>query len=192
MALEFKETGIPGLLVVDPKVFGDERGFFMESYSARDFLAQGIDVVFVQDNHSKSRKGVFRGFHFQTENVQTKLIRVISGSVLDFAIDLRKSSPTYRKCFKIELSEANRQQLLIPKGFAHGFLTLEDDTEFVYKCDDFYNPSADAGIAYDDPALGIDWEAICARYGMRFDELVISEKDKKYPTMGEFHPVNPF
>jgi dTDP-4-dehydrorhamnose 3,5-epimerase len=146
----------------------------------------------VQDNHSKSKKGVFRGFHFQTRNTQTKLVRVIAGSVLDFAIDIRKDSPTYGRYVAVELSGKNKKQLLVPKGFAHGFLTLEDDTEFVYKCDDFYNPEFDGGISYTDPELAINWESIRDAYGLRVEDLLISDKDKGHPTLEEFHVYNPF
>jgi len=192
MALNFIETSIKDCFIIEPQVFGDERGFFMETYSEKDFLAQGIDIRFVQDNHSKSKKWVFRGFHFQTQNTQTKLVRVISGSVLDFAIDIRKDSATYGKYVMVELSEKNKRQFLVPQGFAHGFLTLEDNTEFVYKCDNFYSPEFDAGISYDDESLWIDWCELRARYGLRIEELLVSEKDKKHPTLQEFHSCNPF
>lgn len=192
MALNFIETDIKDCFVIEPQVFGDERGFFMETYSEKDFRARGLDIHFVQDNHSKSKKWVFRGFHFQTQNTQTKLVRVIAGSVLDFAIDIRKDSPTYGKYVMVELSGKNKKQLLVPQGFAHGFLTLEDDTEFVYKCDDFYSPEFDGGISYMDSELGIDWESIRTKYGIKIEELLISEKDKKHPTLAEFHTCNPF
>lgn len=164
----------------------------METYSKKDFLEKGIDIDFVQDNHSKSKKWVFRGFHFQTQNTQTKLVRVITGNVLDFAIDIRKDSPTYGKYVMVELSGKNKKQLLVPKGFAHGFLTLEDDTEFVYKCDDFYNPEFDGGILFTDSWLWIDWEKIREKYGMKIEKLLVSDKDKKHPTLAEFHTHNPF
>ncbi len=192
MALNFIETPIKDVFVIEPQVFGDERGFFMETYSRKDFLAQGIDIEFVQDNHSKSKKWVFRGFHFQTKNTQTKLVRVIAGSVLDFAIDIRKESPTYGQYVMVELSGKNKKQLLVPQGFAHGFLTLEDDTEFVYKCDNFYSPEFDGGISYTDPGLAIDWDAIREIYGLKVEELIVSDKDKKHPTLEEFFEHNPF
>ena len=192
MALNFIETPIKDVFVIEPQVFGDERGLFMETYSRKDFLAQGIDIEFVQDNHSKSKKWVFRGFHFQTKNTQTKLVRVIAGSVLDFAIDIRKESPTYGQYVMVELSWKNKKQLLVPQGFAHGFLTLEDDTEFVYKCDNFYSPEFDGGISYTDPGLAIDWDAIRETYGLKVEELIVSEKDKKHPTLEAFFENNPF
>lgn len=192
MSLNFIETEIKDCFIVEPQALGDERGFFMETYSEKDFLTQGIGIHFVQDNQSLSGRGVFRGFHFQTQNTQTKLVRVIAGSVLDFAIDIRKDSPTYGKYIMVELSWKNKRQLLVPKGFAHGFLTLEDDTEFVYKCDDFYNPQADGGILYTDSGLWINWEGIQREFGLRVEELLVSEKDKKHPTLAEFHTHNPF
>lgn len=192
MALNFIETSIKDCLIIEPQVFGDERGFFMETYSKRDFLERWIDIDFVQDNHSKSKKWVFRGFHFQTQNTQTKLVRVITGSVLDFSIDIRKDSQTYGQYIMVELSAKNKRQILVPKGFAHGFLTLEDDTEFLYKCDEFYSPEFDGGISYTDPKLWINWKEIRTKYGFKVEELLVSEKDKKHPTLAEFHVHNPF
>jgi len=192
MALNFIETDIKDCFIIEPQVFGDERGFFMETYSEKDFLAQGIDIRFVQDNHSKSKKWVLRGFHFQTKNTQTKLVRVIAGSVLDFAIDIRKKSPTYGQYVMVELSRENKKQLLVPQGFAHWFLTLEDDTEFVYKCDNLYSPEFDGGISYTDPGLGINWDLILETYGLKIEELIISDKDKKLPFLEAFSENNPF
>ncbi|MDD3144506.1 MAG: dTDP-4-dehydrorhamnose 3,5-epimerase [Candidatus Gracilibacteria bacterium] len=183
----FIATSIDGLTIIEPQVFGDERGFFMETYNEKEFKNAGINVNFIQDNHSKSKAGVLRGLHFQTINTQSKLVRVISGSVYDVAVDLRKNSSTYGKWYGVVLSNENKKQFFIPKGFAHGFLTLEDDTEFVYKCDDFYNPVGDGGIKYDDPDLNIDW-------GKYFDinKLIISEKDKKQITLKDFGKNNLF
>ncbi|MDD2870759.1 MAG: dTDP-4-dehydrorhamnose 3,5-epimerase [Candidatus Gracilibacteria bacterium] len=187
---KFTSTKIADVIVVEPQVFGDDRGFFMETYSKKEFENAGIDVEFVQDNHSKSKKGVFRGFHFQTQNTQSKLVRVVSGSVLDFAIDLRKDSVTYGEYIVEELSASNKKQLFVPQGFAHGFLTLEDNTEFVYKCDDYYSPEFDGGIIYSDPRLNIDFEAIKKKYDI--SELSFSEKDKNHPSIDEFFSNNPF
>lgn len=149
--------GISGLCVIEPAVHGDRRGYFMETYSQRDMEEAGIDVTFVQDNQSCSSKGVLRGLHFQKDFPQTKLVRVIKGRVFDVAVDLRKNSETYKKWFGIELTDDNKLQFLIPKGFAHGFLVLSDTAEFCYKCDDFYHPGDEGGIAWNDPEIGIEW-----------------------------------
>ncbi|MGL5543258.1 MAG: dTDP-4-dehydrorhamnose 3,5-epimerase [Fusobacteriaceae bacterium] len=178
------ETGIEGLVVIQPTVFGDERGFFMESYSRKDFAEIGIEIEFVQDNHSKSRKGVLRGLHFQTEMAQGKLVRVTAGSVYDVAVDLRKGSPTFGKWYGIELSAANKTQFYIPPGFAHGFLTLEDDTEFLYKCTDYYAPQYDSGVLWNDPEIGIEWNL--EKYGICAEDLLLSAKDGVQQTLGEF------
>lgn len=175
--MEFEKTKIEGVLIIKPKVFGDNRGFFMETYNENDFKAQGLNYVFVQDNHSKSTKGVLRGLHFQKKHPQTKLVRVIRGEVFDVAVDLRKGSKTYGKWVGEVLSEDNKKMLLIPKGFAHGFVVLSDEAEFVYKCDDVYHPEDEGGIAYNDPEIGIDWPIK--------DNLLLSEKDKKHPTLKE-------
>lgn len=176
MKLKKIETGIEGLYLIEPKVFGDSRGFFMESYNKRDFLEIGIIDEFVQDNHSKSKKGVLRGLHFQKNpKEQSKLIRVIRGSVFDVALDLRKNSPTYGKYFTTIISEENKRMLYIPKGFAHGFLTLEDNTEFIYKCDEYYCPEYEDGIIWSDESLNIPWPEMKG--------LIISEKDGK---LGKF------
>ena len=153
------KTNLTDVLIVEPAVFGDHRGFFTESYSEEDFKAAGITANFVQDNHSlSSQAGVLRGLHFQKGAVaQTKLIRVVTGAVLDVIVDIRKGSPTYGKWEGYILSEANHRQLLVPKGFAHGFVTLTDNVNFLYKCDNYYNAEADGGIAFDDPDLAIDW-----------------------------------
>lgn len=171
---------IEGLLLLEPVLYGDERGYFMESFSERDFEAQtGLDVRFVQDNESRSRKGVLRGLHFQrTPYAQAKLVRVVQGRVLDVAVDIRKGSPTYGKYVATELSGTNHRQMFIPKGFAHGYVVLEDDTVFQYKCDEYYHPEAEDGIAWNDPQIGIDW-------GVCESEIILSEKDKHRPLLNE-------
>lgn len=185
--LNFIKTQIEWLYVIEPQVFWDQRGFFMETYSKKDFENAWLNIDFVQDNHSKSKAWVLRWLHFQTLNTQTKLVRVISWSVYDVAVDLRKNSPTYWKWMWLVLSWENKKQFLIPKWFAHWFLTLEDNTEFVYKCDDFYNPLWDAGISYNSPELNINWWEY-------FDtqKLIISDKDKNHPTFLEFDKINNF
>lgn len=148
---------IPGPLVIEPKVFGDERGFFMESWNAAAFAAAGLDLRFVQDNHSRSQKGVLRGMHFQNPGAQGKLVRVVSGAVFDVAVDLRRSSPHFGQWVGVELSAANKRMFWVPEGFAHGFLTLADDTDFLYKCTAPYAPEHEHSLAWDDPAVGIEW-----------------------------------
>jgi len=160
------DTKFEGLFVLEPKVLGDSRGYFMESYNKDTLLKHGIDITFVQDNQSSSAKGVLRGLHFQKHpHAQTKLIRVLSGSILDVVIDLRKKEPTFGQHFSVELTAENKKQLLVPKGFAHGFLVLSDKTEVFYKCDEFYRPDAEGGIHY--TSVDIDWGA----------GLILSEKD---------------
>lgn len=180
------KTPIEGLLIVEPTVFGDSRGFFMESYSERDFAEIGILDKFVQDNHSKSARGVLRGLHFQRAHTQGKLVRVISGAVLDVAVDLRPGSRTYGAAHSVELSADNKRMFYIPPRFAHGFLTLEDNTEFIYKCTDYYDPDSDGGIMWNDQDLYIDWQF--ERYGIDTKHLNISDKDKKHPTYGQINP----
>ena len=170
---------IEGLKVITPTVYGDERGYFMETYNHRDYLAAGIDFNFVQDNQSSSAKGVLRGLHFQINYPQDKLVRVISGKVFDVAVDLRKESDTYGQWYGLILSAENKKQFLVPKGFAHGFLVLSDSAEFVYKCSDFYQPNDEGGLAWDDPGIGIKWPI---PEGM---ELTISEKDRKWGSIHE-------
>jgi dTDP-4-dehydrorhamnose 3,5-epimerase len=173
--MAFKETGLPGLLVYQPRVFEDSRGYFFESYNEKVFADVGIAVSFVQDNESSSSFGVIRGLHYQLNpHAQAKLIRVVEGSVLDVAVDIRKNSPTYGKHFSIELSDKNRTQLYLPTGFAHGFSVLSKRAIVIYKCDGFYNRESEGGIRFDDPALGIDW-------GIPTVEAVISDKDKELP-----------
>lgn len=176
--MEFIKTEIEDLWLIKPKVFGDHRGFFLESYSERVFQEAGIDIVFRQDNHSKSeKKGVVRGLHFQLPPyTQTKLVRVTKGSVYDVAVDLRKNSPTFGKWQGFELTAENFMMLLIPHGFAHGFCTLEDNTEFLYKNDNFYAPEHEAAINWNDPTLDIDWPV---------ENAILSEKDAKAPLFSE-------
>lgn len=185
-----KNSLIEDVVLITPQVFWDQRWFFMESHNQKDFVENWISSVFVQDNHSKSSKGVLRWFHFQTQNTQAKLVRVFAWSVLDFAIDLRKNSQTFGKYIMEVLSAENKKQLFVPKGFAHGFLTLEDNTEFVYKCDDYYNPKADWWILYSDPDLNIDREKIQNQYDIQ--EFILADKDKKQPKLKEFLENNPF
>ena len=151
------ETALPGVLIIEPRVFGDQRGFFMETWNAAGFAAAGLDLTFVQDNHSRSQKGVLRGLHFQNPGAQGKLVRVTSGAVFDVAVDLRQSSPTFGQWVGVKLSAENKRMIWVPEGFAHGFLTLEDDTDFLYKCTAPYAPQSEFTLAWDDPAVGIEW-----------------------------------
>ena len=151
------ETGIAGLVILEPRVFGDDRGFFMESWNRRLFAEIGIDCDFVQDNHSRSARGVLRGLHYQQPNPQGKLVRVISGRVWDVAVDLRGGSPTYGQWAGVELSAVNRRLFWVPPGFAHGFVSLEDNTDFLYKCTAYYDPASEHALQWNDPALGIEW-----------------------------------
>lgn len=185
--------GIEGLCVIEPAVHGDSRGYFMETYSQRDMEEAGLDYDFVQDNQSMSAKGVLRGLHFQIKYPQTKLVRVIKGSVFDVAVDLRDGSATYGKWYGAELTAENKKQFLIPKGFAHGFLVQSDAAEFCYKCDDFYHPNDEGGIAWNDPKIGIVWPLIKGEYkgsasaeGYALEDgtkLILSEKDQKWPEL---------
>jgi len=174
----FTKTEIEDVYIIEPKVFGDSRGYFMETYNAEIFKANGLNYDFVQDNQSKSRKGVLRGLHFQKTHPQAKLVRVLNGEVFDVAVDLRKNSPTYGKWVGVKLSGENKKQLMIPRGFAHGFLVLSDEAEFAYKCDDFYHPEDEGGIMYNDPDVNIEWPAIDCDY-------LFSDKDQKHPTLKE-------
>ncbi|MBF9153032.1 dTDP-4-dehydrorhamnose 3,5-epimerase [Novosphingobium jiangmenense] len=151
------ECNIPGPLILEPRVFGDDRGFFMESWNAEAFAKAGLDLTFVQDNHSRSQKGVLRGLHFQNPGPQGKLVRVVRGAVFDAVVDLRRSSPTFGKWTGVVLSAENKRMFWVPEGFAHGFLTLEDDTDFLYKCTSPYAPQHEASLAWDDPTVGIEW-----------------------------------
>ena len=171
--------------IIEPQIFEDSRGFFLESYNYNTFKELGIENVFVQDNHSKSLKGVLRGLHFQKEEYsQAKLISILKGSVLDIVVDLRKDSETFGRYFAIEINEKSKRMLFIPKNFAHGFLTLEDDTEVFYKCDNFYYPQSEAGIIWNDSDLNIDWNL--KKYNIDENELIISEKDKKNISFKEY------
>ena len=171
---EFIETEMQGLYIIEPKVFGDERGYFMETYNYNDFKAAGLDMVFVQDNQSRSKKGVLRGLHFQKKHPQGKLVRVLSGEVFDVAVDIRRDSPKYKKWYGVVLSGKNKRQFYVPEGFAHGFLVLSEEAEFTYKCTDFYYPEDEGGIRWDDPEIGIEWplEGI--------SRILLSDKDKGY------------
>lgn len=171
-------TPIKDLVVIEPRVFGDERGYFYEAYNKNTFHELGLDYDFVQDNQSFSRKGVLRGLHFQKQFPQAKLVRVIEGEVFDVAVDLRKNSTTYGKWFGITLSGENKKMFMIPKGFAHGFLVLSDTAIFSYKCDDFYHPNDEGGIIYNDSHIAIEWPKIDC-------DLVISEKDRCHPCFVE-------
>ena len=172
---KFIETEIKDVYIIETNLFGDSRGYFMETYKEADFKAAGLNYTFVQDNQSSSRKGVLRGLHFQKTYPQAKLVRVLKGEVFDVAVDLRKNSSTYGKWTGVMLSEENKRQFMIPRGFAHGFLVVSDHAEFAYKCDEFYHPEDEGGIMWNDPDIGIDWN---------FDgEIILSEKDKKHPLL---------
>ena len=175
------ETEIQGVYIIEPKVFGDSRGYFFESYSRREFEAKVGPVEFVQDNESKSCYGVVRGLHFQKPpHAQAKLVRVVKGKVLDVAVDLRKDSPTYGRHVSIELSEDNHRQVFIPKGFAHGFSVLSEEAVFQYKCDDYYAPETECAIAWNDPELNIDWR-------IPADQVILSEKDRRHPELKDLN-----
>ena len=173
----FTETKIRGVYIIDVKTYGDHRGCFMETYKEADFLAAGLPYRFVQDNQSSSRKGVLRGLHFQKTHPQAKLVRVIRGAVFDVAVDLRASSDSYGKWVGAVLSEENKRQLYIPRGFAHGFLVLSDYAEFCYKCDEYYHPEDEGGILWNDPDIGIEWPDV--------GDIILSEKDRRLPMLAE-------
>lgn len=179
--MEVKKTGIKGVLIIEPKVWGDDRGYFFESFNARDFTEKtGLNITFVQDNESKSRYGVLRGLHFQLPPyAQSKLVRVVKGRVLDIAVDIRKGSPTYGKWVSCELTEENHRQFFVSKGMAHGFVVLSDEAVFQYKCDDFYHPEAEGAIAWDDPDIAIQWPVVA-------EKVILSEKDKHHPNLKDF------
>ena len=187
--IKVTKCDIDGLVVIEPTVHGDERGYFMETYSQRDMAEAGLNMVFVQDNQSRSAKGVLRGLHFQKNYPQGKLVRVIKGKVFDVAVDLRKGSKTYGKWYGVELSEENKKQFYIPEGFAHGFLVLSDVAEFCYKCTDFYHPNDEGGLAWNDPDINIKWPEVVGEYGGSASaegyaledgtKLNLSEKDQK-------------
>lgn len=176
---KFIETKIKDLYIIEPAVFGDERGYFMETYNKEDFFKAGLTMEFVQDNESKSRKGVLRGLHFQTKHTQGKLVRVTRGSVYDVAVDLRKGSPTYGQWEGILLTEENKKQFYVPEGFAHGFLVCSDEAVFNYKCTDFYAPEYDGGVLWNDPSIGVKWplEGI--------EEVILSDKDRNQKRLEE-------
>ncbi len=172
--MKITKTKLEGVVIIEPDVFGDNRGFFMESWNKKKMVEAGLDYDFVQDNHSKSTvKGTLRGIHFQKGNkAQAKLVRCVKGAVLDVAVDLRRNSPTFKQWVGVELSEENKKQLLIPRGFGHGFVTLTDDVEFLYKADNYYAPEADAGIRWNDPEIGVEWG---------IENPILSDKDKNNP-----------
>jgi dTDP-4-dehydrorhamnose 3,5-epimerase len=176
--MPFVKTNFHGLIIFEPVILEDNRGYFYESYNRKLFLDEGLDITFVQDNQSSSAFGVIRGLHYQLNPYpQTKLIRVLSGSIVDVAVDLRKGSPTYGKAFEIELSAENKKQLLIPKGFAHGYSVISETAEVFYKCDEFYKKESESGIQYNDETLNIDWK-------ISTDEAIISQKDRNHPDLG--------
>lgn len=172
--MKITKTKLEGVVIIEPDVFGDNRGFFMESWNKKKMAEAGLDYDFVQDNHSKSTvKGTLRGIHFQKgDKAQAKLVRCVKGAVLDVAVDLRRNSSTFKQWVCVELSEENKKQLLIPRGFGHGFVTLTDDVEFLYKADNYYAPEADAGIRWNDPDIGVEWGV---------ENPILSEKDKRNP-----------
>lgn len=178
--MEVIKTGIEGVVIIEPKIFGDERGYFFESFNAAEFARKvGVNTVFVQDNESKSKYGVLRGLHFQKgEFAQSKLVRVVEGRVIDVAVDIRRGSPTFGKHVAVELSKDNKRQLFIPRGFAHGFAVLSEEAVFQYKCDNLYAPDHEGAIAWNDPKIGIDWQ-------IRPEDAILSEKDRKHPTLDE-------
>ena len=195
ITVEKNVGGIEGLCVITPKVHGDNRGYFMETYSQRDMAEAGLDIPFVQDNQSMSVKGVLRGLHFQKNFPQTKLVRCIKGSVFDVAVDLRAGSATYGKWYGVELTEENKKQFYISEGFAHGFLVLSDTAEFCYKVTDFYHPGDEGGLAWNDPAIGIEWPELVGEYKGSADSegyaladgtpLNLSDKDRKWLGLGD-------
>lgn len=171
------QTDIPGVVIIEPKIFGDERGYLFESWSQKEFDEKVRPIKFVQDNESKSHYGVLRGLHFQKgKYAQSKLVRVVKGRVLDVAVDIRRGSPTFGKHVKVELSEENHRQFFIPRGFAHGFAVLSDEAVFQYKCDNYYAPEEEGAIAWDDPEIGIDWN-------VPQDKIILSAKDKSHPLL---------
>lgn len=178
---------IEGLKIIEPTVFGDERGYFMETYNYNDFVAAGIDCQFVQDNQSASRKGVLRGLHFQINYPQDKLVRVVNGEVYDVAVDLRKGSKTFGKWHGVYLSAENKKQFFVPKGFAHGFIVLSDYAEFCYKVTDFYHPNDEGGIRWNDPDIGVEWPM---PEGMTEADLILSEKDKVNGSFEQYRREN--
>ncbi len=181
---QIKVTRLPmeGLCIIEPKVFGDHRGYFMETYNQEDMQREGLDMVFVQDNQSMSRKGVLRGLHFQKTHPQGKLVRVINGEVFDVAVDLRRSSATFGQWYGVVLTAENKKQFYLPPGFAHGFLVLSETAEFCYKTTDFYHPEDEGGLAWDDPDIGVDWP-------LDGIEVLLSDKDKVNPSFAELKAI---
>ena len=173
---------IDGLYLIQPTVFGDSRGYFMETYNYEEFKEAGLDMVFVQDNQSSSTKGVLRGLHYQKKHTQGKLVRVLSGEVFDVAVDIRKGSPTFGQYVSVELTGENHRQFFIPRGFAHGFSVLSEEVIFQYKCDNFYSPQSEGAIAWNDPDLNIDWR-------IPAEKVVLSEKDSKHPRLKDWQNV---
>lgn len=171
----FVKTDIDGVYIIEPKVFGDDRGYFMETYKESDFLEAGLNYRFIQDNQSKSKRGVLRGLHFQKTFPQAKLVRVLEGEVYDVAVDLRKNSPTYGKYVGVLLSSENKKMFMIPRGFAHGFIVISEKATFCYKCDELYHPEDEGGIIWNDPDIGIEWPDV--------GEVLLSEKDQKNPLL---------
>ena len=184
----FTKTSIEGVIIVDVKTYGDKRGFFMETYKKPDFVKGGIDCDFVQDNQSSSVKYVLRGLHFQKKHPQSKLVRVIKGKVFDVAVDLREGSPTFGKWEGCVLSDENKRQFFIPRGFAHGFLVLSDEAEFCYKCDDVYHPDDEGGIRWDDETIGINWPVPDGDKKLDITKLSLSPKDEAAGTIAEVKP----
>jgi dTDP-4-dehydrorhamnose 3,5-epimerase len=177
--VKITRTDFNGLFILEPKILGDSRGYFMESFNQRILRESGLDLNFVQDNQSRSTRGVARGLHFQNAPyAQTKLVRVLMGSILDVVVDLRKSEPTFGRQYTIELSDENKKQIVVPKGFAHGFIVLGEEAEILYKCDEYYVPQAEGGILFSDPALSI-------KGPLSWDQLILSDKDKKHPLLSE-------
>lgn len=175
------ETSLPGVLIIEPRVFSDERGFFFESYNLQRFEEVGITARFIQDNHSKSVRNTLRGLHYQCKHPQAKLCRVVQGEVLDVAVDIRRGSPTFGKWISVLLSAENKRQIYLPPGFAHGFAVLSETAEFLYKCDEFYHPGDEHGIAWDDPEIGIEWGV---------SDPLLSPKDSRNPKLSEAEPDN--
>ena len=181
--IKVTKAPIEGLYVIEPTVFKDERGYFVETYNYNDFAAAGIDCTFVQDNQSSSKKGVLRGLHFQINYPQDKLVRVVNGEVFDVAVDLREGSETFGKWFGVTLSAENKKQFFIPKNFAHGFIVLSESAEFAYKCTDFYHPNDEGGLKWDDPEIGVEWPM---PEGMTEADLTLSDKDKVWSGISEY------
>ena len=181
-------TSIEGVYIIETKIFGDDRGYNMETYNKKSFEEIGLNYDFVQDNQSKSKKGVLRGLHFQKENTQAKLVRCIKGEVFDVVVDLRPGSKTYGKWEGVILTEENKKMFMVPRGFAHGFLVLSEEAEFAYKLDDIYNPNAEGGLAWNDPDVGIEWPM----GDLKKEDLLTSEKDAKWPSLKELKETNLF